>query len=485
MSKLMQSFIGQEPVGVIFCSVIVVSCILSILKFIKISKEYERLTNEFNSSEEIMVNDKKELDVKEPLLKEIIENFKSSAKRGTENINTEVIIQKKLEKGNKIFKIEKHVKTMPSTSIALGLLGTFIGLTLAIVETRGVLGGTMGSTQQFSQAMEAPFSSMSSAFWTSILGVVSSLTLNFFNVNLENKKEAFYDEIEDYLDNTIYAHYGKLFGAQFAEFNETVKESMINLTADMRDLFQDGVSELVSKINKNTIDLTGTVKELTNYTKDLDRLTKSLDGSVRNFKEPVDSFKTTIHEYLQASENTTSIMKESVNKFAIKVDTLDSDLNNVQSIIKSNKEELQNVGQSMNKQLSGSISTINGSYKKLIEVIEILSSNQNSNNEDLKVHTDELSKVYKDLQNSLSGFLENLKIAQGELAGEVSTSLGNQFKSISDKVVGELNTAITHLSESSEGLKENTFQIGSLVKQTNDLYLNLNSNREKDEMLNF
>lgn len=481
MNQLIQSFMGQGFIGFGFFIVIISISVKSILNSKKISDEYEKLTREFNSSEKIIIKGKEELDVKDALLQDIIKDFKISAKRGTENINTEVIIQKNLEKNNKIFKKEKHVKTIPSVCIGLGLLGTFLGLTLAIVQTRGVLSGALGSTQQFSRAMEAPFSSMSSAFWTSISGVLSSLILNIFNVSLENKKETFYDEMEDYLDNTIYAYYGKTFGAQFSEFNDTVRESMINLTKDMRDLFHDGVTELVSKINKNTIDLTGTVKELTNYTKDLERLTNSLDGSVRNFKEPVDSFKTSIHEYLQTSESTTRVMKDSVNKFAIKVDTLDSDLNNVQNIIKSNKEELQNIGQSMNEQLSNSIGSINNSYLKLIEVVELISNNQNSNNDSLKVQTDNLNRVYKELQNSLSGFLENLRIAQGELAGVVSSSLESQFESLSSKIVDRLNASMESLQESSLQLRENTSQIGDLVKQTNDLYLN----REKEEMLDF
>lgn len=478
MDQLIQSFLGQGIIGFGFCAIIIAISAISLKSSISISREYKKLTNVFCNSEEITVNENEELDVKDHLLQEIIDNFKTSAIRGTENINTEVIIQKKLEKNNKVFKKEKNVKSIPSACIALGLLGTFIGLTLAIVQTRGVLGGTMGSTQQFSQAMEAPFASMSSAFWTSIFGVLLSLVLNIFNVNLDNSKETFYDEIEDYLDNTIYAYYGKTVGAQFAEFNDRVSKSMMTLTKDMRDLFQEGVSELVSKINKNTIDLTDTVKELTNYTKDLDRLTSSLDTSVRNFKEPVDSFKTSIHEYLQRSEANTKVMNESVNKFAVKVDILDSDLNNVQNIIKSNKEELQNVGQSMNNQLSNSLSAINNSYIKLIDVVDMISNNQNTNNEKLRQQTDELGKVYKDLQYSLSGFLENLKIAQGELADEVSSSLQKELEALSNKIVYGLNIPIEKLSGSYIKLEESTSQIGDLVRQTNDLYLS----KEKDKI---
>ena len=92
-----------------------------------------------------------------------------------------------------------------------------------------------------------------------------------------------------------------------------------------------------------------------------------------------------------------------------------------------------------------------------------------------------MNRVYKELQNSLSGFLENLRIAQGELAGVVSSSLESQFESLSSKIVDRLNASMESLQESSLQLRENTSQIGDLVKQTNDLYLN----REKEEMLDF
>ena len=117
MNQLIQSFMGQGFIGFGFFIVIISISVKSILNSKKISDEYEKLTREFNSSEKIIIKGKEELDVKDALLQDIIKDFKISAKRGTENINTEVIIQKNLEKNNKIFKKEKHVKTIPSVCI--------------------------------------------------------------------------------------------------------------------------------------------------------------------------------------------------------------------------------------------------------------------------------------------------------------------------------------------------------------------------------
>ena len=50
------------------------------------------------------------------------DDFRKSAIKGTYNINTEVIIQKNIEK--RILKEENIANILPSISIALGLIGT-------------------------------------------------------------------------------------------------------------------------------------------------------------------------------------------------------------------------------------------------------------------------------------------------------------------------------------------------------------------------
>ena len=473
LKELTTSFMGQGLLGFAFLGLIVICGVYSAISSMKISKEYSKLTDEFNLDKETK-GDGEEISISNEVLSSIVNDFKSSAKRGTENINTEVIIQRRLDKNIKALRKEKFVKSVPAICIALGLLGTFLGLTLAIVQTRGVLSQTMGSTSEFGQAMEAPFASMSSAFWTSIFGVASSVILNVFNVNLENKKEAFYDVIEDYLDNTIYSLYAKNFASQFSEFNGIIRSSMLSLTGEMKNLFEDGVKELVGKINKNTIDLTDTVKGLTNYTKDLERLTTSLDASVRNFKEPVDTFKSTMHNFIQTSEDTTKNMMDSVTKFATKVDILDDSLNNVHHVINSNKEVLELIGRNVNSQVSQALDAINTSQSEFMNIVKLVNENQNINNEEFNTQLGKLNEGYIEFSKSLSGFVENLNTTQKSLATDIADTLTTEFSKLSDSIIVQLNTSINQLDETSKGLKTNYKEIGYLVKQTNDLYNNTN-----------
>lgn len=478
LDKIIISFKSQGT-GFIFIFLIVVVLATGILVGIKVKSKYRYLLREFYKSEEIKGGNGTptgEREISNDELKSMVEDFKKSAKRGTENINTEVIIQKRLSKS--IINSERLIKLLPSIAIALGLLGTFLGLTLAIIDTKGILGG-IESMAQFSEKMTGPFNSMSSAFWTSIFGVSSSLILNFFNLSVENTRESFYDCIEDYLDNNIYAMYAKNFTSQFSEFNNIIRKSMMDLTKDMRSLFQDGVHELVSKINSNTIDLTKTVDGLSNYTKDLDRLTKSLNSSVDNFKEPVDKFKVSIYEFTSISEELSTSMRDSMNKFAYKVDLLDSNLNNLYNSIDTNKKEISSIGILLKQESNA----LNHSYNKVIELVNTISNIQTGNNEELIKQINKLNTGYVKFETGLIQFVDNLKSLQLEISKGISDTLQSEMTSLTNNIVDRLGASLNEVTAATEQLTKNSLNIGELVKATNELYFTTNKVEHKEVAL--
>ncbi len=76
--------------------------------------------------------------------------------------------------------------------------------------TTGILSSGTQSMADFSRSMNMPLGSMSSAFWTSIVGVIGSIILNCLNINLKRAKEDFYDVFEDYLDNILFFYLYKI-----------------------------------------------------------------------------------------------------------------------------------------------------------------------------------------------------------------------------------------------------------------------------------
>lgn len=466
IKKAVESFIDQGIIGFSFIAAIAVILVIGIIFANRVNKKYKYLFKQFTGSEKIDRNGEvtEERIINSGELKDIIDDFKNSARRGTDNINTEVIIQKRIDRN--ISNYEGWIKLFPAISTALGLLGTFFGLTLAIMDTKIVLGG-IDSMAQFSEKMAGPFSSMATAFWTSICGVIGSLILNSFNVQVENNKGSFYDTLEDYLDNTIYSIYAKNFTSQFEEFNGIIKTTMLGLTKEMRSLFQDGVQELVSKINKNTLDLTKSMNGLADYTKDLDRLTKSLNNSVNNFKDPVDKFKVSVYEFSSIAEDLSESMKESIGKFSLKVDSLDSNLSNLYDCVDSNKTEIAGIGTTLKLESQN----LNNTYLKVLDMIQSFSDVQNNTSVEFKSQIINLNKGYESFDKGLIGFMSSLELLQDKISGGISSTLQSEMTNLTDNIVEKLGISMRDVESATKQLTEHSIAIGQLIKQTNDFYV--------------
>lgn len=465
--KIIESLVSQGIVGWFFIILTIASLVYGIINSLKLKNIYSDLVESFNCAEEKLNDDNGEKVFKDSKINKIINDFIKSVKRGTENINTEVMIENNI--GDEITQKEKYLKLLPSICVAFGLLGTFMGLTLAIIDTNSVL-GNIGSMEEFSVKMRAPFASMSSAFWTSIFGVASSLILNFFNTMVDNKKESFYGMLEDYLDNVVYGIHAKNFNKIFEDFNTTMSSTMISLTNEMRSLFQDGVTELVKNINKNTLDLTDTVKELTNYTKDLDRLTKSLNTSVNNFKEPVDKFKTSVYEFTSIAEDLSMNMKESFDKFGVKVDLLESNLSNLYNSVDGNKREIANIGLSLKQQSD----VLNNSYSHLSELITSISGTQSNNVDLLKDQIGKLNKGYERFDKGLEEFTRGFEMLQNKVSDGIVSVLNKEMEALSKGIVERLYLSMDKVDTSIEQLSTNVIKVGEIVKASNDLWTSAN-----------
>ena len=467
IGNIIGSFIKQGVIGWIIIFIILILAILS-YKFSNISKNsYENLLDSFNNALEIekSIGEHKNLTLKvfkQDILKNIDEEFKKSAQLGKDNINTEAIIQKNLDR--EILGKEALAMVIPTSCIALGLIGTFLGLTTAIMSTTRALSLGAQSMVDFAKNMEAPLSSMSSAFWTSVFGMLSSLVLNLANVKMKGSKEKFYDVFESYLDNKVFALYAKNFNSEFCEFNKIIRESMISLTDEMKDLFKYGVDELVKGINKNNLDLTKTVEGLSNYTKDLDRLTNSLNISIENFKNPVDVFKTSIYEFISISDDLMYRNKENIGKFCDKLERIDNNLSYLYQGIDLNSEELKNVSALLKNQDK----ILECSYDRLIDVTDSLKNIYEGNKNDLHLQIQNLNSSYITFKEGMNDFTSSLDIIQKEISNGISKSFKIGMDNVADNIVKKLDKSLIDLKKSTEQLNTNSLIVGQLVKATNE-----------------
>ena len=247
--KTIQSITSQNILGWFVIVIVIFTFIIGLVLSVLIKRYYVSLTTEIFDC----LNDEGEILFESQELNKMVSDFKKSAANGTDNINTEVIIEKNLE--NKFIKFEGMINLLSSILTALGLLGTFLGLTLAIFDTKTALVG-IENISNFTKELQGPIASMATAFWTSIFGVITSIILNLKNQSTKDAKLNFYNEMENLLDNRVFAEHAVTFNTVFEEFSKTVKFTMLTLTEEMTNLFKNGVEELVTKINSSSLDLT-------------------------------------------------------------------------------------------------------------------------------------------------------------------------------------------------------------------------------------
>lgn len=461
ISEIFGSMISQGILGWAVIFVILALGSYGVYLSIKLKRNYEGLREEFERS--IVINeDTGEKDLKGTALYEISEEFKMSASKGTENINTEVLMEKNLRKYINVN--ERVIHLLPSTSIALGLLGTFLGLTVAIHSTNGVLESGIKTMDVFLNKMGVPLQGMASAFWTSIFGVIMSLVLNSVIQMVKREKEEFYDDVEDYLDNVLYSEHAFSFVTQFERFNDTISASMITLTKEMRSLFQEGIDELVSNINKNTIDMTESAKVLSNYTKDLEMVISSLNKSVDNFKEPIDMFKSSIDDFDITTEKLEFVMNTSVTRLSDKIDVLSEVLNKLDMSIEGEKESIELI----NEELRGYKEGLDKSYRELIRGTENINKSIEDSNSRASEQIESLREGYAGFESGINDFVSNVEMLREGIGEVISKVLREELANISEEISNKLQKSIRGIEEATESLSYNTRTVGELVRATNE-----------------
>lgn len=461
ISEVFASMIGQGVLGLGVIFIILAIGIYGIVSSIKLKKCYENLSFEFKKSE-VINEDTGEKNLKGTALYEISEEFKKSASKGTENINTEVLMEKHLRKYVNIN--ERFIDLLPSTSIALGLIGTFLGLTVAIHSTNGVLESGVKTMDIFLNKMGIPMQGMASAFWTSIFGVITSLALNYTIQITKREKEKFYDDVEDYLDNILYSEHAFSFVTQFERFNDVISACMIDLTREMRDLFEEGVDQLVSNINKNTIDMTESAKVLSNYTKDLELVISSLNKSVDNFKKPIDMFKSSIDDFDITTEKLEFIMNTSITRLSEKIDILSDVLNKLDISIEEEKESIKLI----NEELRSYKVSLDKSYGELVKGTENINKSIEKNNSITNDQIKNLNKGYEGFEKGINNFAFNVERLREGVGEVISKVLKEELVSISEEMAEKLQKSIKGIEEATESLSYNTRTVGELVHATNE-----------------
>lgn len=357
--------------GYILCSFVILTDIFFIYNGLNLQKLYIALQKDLESKIK-----NPNFIFKEKINKNIYDAFVIHRDKGLEIINTEVIISEKIP--IKIKMLESLLKYILSMVIIVGLLGTFVGLTGAIGSIKNVVAALEGSSvsiDNFLVEMTSPLGSMSTAFYTSILGIFSSILLKVFSIyTYQGYKEHYFDSIESYLDNYVMSQNIKDYGKLIFEQSKNMSIIVRNMCDNLQGAFEKSLDSFSKNVGISTTSLNNGGKELE---KTIDKLT----GSMKEFNKPLESFNNNIISF-----------QSYYNRFGGQINNLHNEISEFShsiekhsKVIKENKEDIKIVGESLKQSNNNTIKHYDDLKKIIDEAYKNIKRMNNEASPELKL----------------------------------------------------------------------------------------------------
>lgn len=257
---------------------------------------------------------------KNGLLNRIVQDYKAASSSPYSDVNTQAIIEKTFMDDLKILLIgENMVKKSIGMLIVLGLLGTFIGLSISVSEMVGVLLPGSGSTGSLDwnfilEKLGGAAQGMGAAFITSLVGIAFSIVLTIFFIALdcEDEKNKLMVNIEEYLDNVIAVAITKDKETEYTMLNRILRDTFIDFGNKIETSLRDTVNEFGNKLSNTVMDVSVTSQALDNTIDRFDASLATFAESIRDFSE----FNTNLRNNVEIMDVSFIKMAESMSSSA-------------------------------------------------------------------------------------------------------------------------------------------------------------------------
>jgi hypothetical protein len=303
-------------------------------------------------------------------LQRVIDDYKTHHLSGIYPLNTGVIIEKHLFfQKIRLFGIfpvpigngMRLLQQLPSAAIITGILGTFIGLTLAIQSMQETLllistnSNEQLTIQTILSSISSPFQGMSLAFVTSIAGIGSGLFLSMLQAGYFSGGKSLL-----YLQNQIYSSCENLLDHQLhGELqNEKPKDSMEKLldrlVTKVQESFQQSIGDFGEKMVDFTIGLKTSMDDV-----------KGIFEAQKAFTEQFSQTSETLHQFGEKFSNTIQTLHEIQTNTTNSYVEIKKSIDGFTNQIKENQTKLEHGQRRFEQLLERSDQLLKDSHQKL------------------------------------------------------------------------------------------------------------------------
>lgn len=381
----------------------------------------------------------------------------------------------------------------------LGILGTFLGLTI------GLLGFDMSSSATIQKGISNLLNGTSTAFLTSIVGILCALIFNYYyNNSLIRNFDASIDDFANKLDELIPRKQAeellyinseavKEQTTELQDFNTTlaltigdalrnamttdVKPVLEELLTAIRELSTGGMETIKNSINDNTgselRDFAGTLQELQQGMRDI------LMQSQQMNEENNQKLRVAVDEMVKSLQNATSdsvtAQQKNMNEMNEQIKGLFTEMNdNLRQTVQGLLEAGSNTGIQLDHSIKGAAETSDAIVKTWESVSKQQQEQLSHNIEQIR---NILEETLRSIRDDRENYIQTLKNITQELQNTMDSSdvlikqagvTANQFASAAgpmNDVAHTMNTSVNNVIDATKSFNN---QVGMTVLELKD-----------------
>lgn len=390
------------------------------------------------------------------ILNSIIEDYKSAAKGNYNEVNTQAIIEKSFNQELRSLNIgERFVKHSVSLMIVLGLLGTFLGLTLAVGDLVELLDSTASNDilenfQPIVDGLLSAVSGMAVAFITSLIGIACSVILTLLNIifDVEEARETLMVHIEEYLDNTVALVLSKDKETEYTMMNKILRNTFVEF------------GEKIEKTLQQTVETFG--EKLSHVVMDVELSSKTLDSTVDRFDNSLKNFADNIRDFSEFNFN----LRNNIERMDVSFVKVAEAISNTSKTIEKNYEEIENFSKNI-REAAGEMTVYN---KQVVKNISSLVAEVQASVVSIKELGDMLSK-------DMNARIEYVQQYEQKF-NELTAKLDKEIKMIGEQTAKQFSEVLTengriasqNIAAEMKGLLEDLFALIGTFKENQQMF---------------
>jgi hypothetical protein len=410
MENLISLFKAIDVSGKLVIIAIVIVFIAAFVINLLIRSQYTQISKQINNRQ-----NRRAGTFKNDMLNEIVQDYKVAGEINNNNVNTQAIVEKNFTDHMKLCSYgEIFVRKSQSMMVTLGLLGTFVGLTISVSELVNVLLQDIGSASldwnEILTRLAGAAKGMGAAFSTSLVGLLGSVILNLCLIifDCEDEKRSLMIDIEEYLDNSIAVLIAKDKETEYTMMNRILKDTFTDFGLKIEESLKKTVESFGDK--------------LTNVVMDVSVSSQALDNTVERFDSAISTLAVAMKDMSDFNLN----LKENVSKMDVSFIQMSESLSDSANLIMKNYDAIRGFSEdvkdaanqmaSNNKETLDELTTLTGQIDKAVSSLSELSAA-------LKVSSDANAATVLDMSDS---FKQAIITTTGEIA-DLTSQLKNAF----------------------------------------------------------